>query len=365
MSKLSAGVFALAWCVLWGARPAGAQTITLPITGLTHSRSNRESNLLDTSINIADCVDDDRLSFTLSVTNPKPEYSLQVWAGLNCDQLLNRTSTTTLSCRQLGEDRSVTGPHPPSIAVSVRDLLHAFTKASVSDIDPTAGTSALPNACLPILEAPYAQSIDVYFMFVDAANNIQGSFATWGASYKLTPPPTPSINTVTSGEAQIQLEFSESPNDPTLNAYQFFCDPSAEVGSADAGTADPVCGASTVLVAGGSANAVPDLKCGSASKATTNGSATGLTNGISYNIAMVAVDIYDNVSEISNVVCQAPQQAAASAPASPDASSSACSVVGGIGACDSRWPALAVLSLATCLLRRRRSRGRVVRDAEG
>src|SRR4051812_9362499 len=84
MPKLRAALAALGLCVLASARPASAQSITLNANSVTHSRSGRGSNQLDTQLNIADCTMGDELSFALSVVDPNRADTLQVWAGSAC-----------------------------------------------------------------------------------------------------------------------------------------------------------------------------------------------------------------------------------------------------------------------------------------
>ncbi len=365
MSKLGVGLLVLGWCALFAARPAAAQSVTLSQEGVSHSRGDR-ADLLNTQINIADCVNDDRISFSPVVTGGEG-YALEAWAGQGCDVFAVRAFVSNLNCWKL-DTHAVVSINPAQIVVSVRDLLYGRTKASLPNEPPRPG---LPDVCTNKIEASSAQALNVYFMLVDSAEQIQGTFAIWNASYKLTRPPAPTLVSTESADTEVSLEFSEDPSDVTVNGYQLFCDASLDTGMNDAGAADagaaPSCEAPGAFRAGGSAETVKAFACGSASRESSNGTATGLINGVSYNVAVAALDTYDNQSVLSNVECQTPQPGAASGLplVTPDAKSKACSVAGAVGAGGSHWPALAVLALGACLSRRRRAQGRVVRAAEG
>ena len=100
--------------------------------------------------------------------------------------------------------------------------------------------------------------------------------------------------------------------DNTINGYNFYCDPAPGADAAkDAGVfpADsneiPACSGSVKLVPGSHPN--PDYYCGSTGARSNHGNATGLINGVAYNVAVATTDSYQNTGVLSTTVCQVPQ----------------------------------------------------------
>ena len=89
-----------------------------------------------------------------------------------------------------------------------------------------------------MLESTSAQSFRVYFMLVDGSGAIQGSFATWGATYKLTAPAPPDHVSLGIGNQKLLAAFSyeQVSDDLTINGYQLYCEPD---GAADGDAAHP------------------------------------------------------------------------------------------------------------------------------
>jgi hypothetical protein len=222
------------------------------------------------------------------------------------------------------------------------------------------------QACTPKDAATGAQTISVYFMMVDASNAIQGTFATWAATYKLLAPPPPDKVSASIGENLLPITFSytTTSTDMTINGYNFYCDPApGSAAAADAGVL-PVDGgiavtscngiASTVLKQGASVSDLGAYKCGSAGKSASGGNATGLVNGVRYNVAVATTDSYSNVGVLSAPTCAVPQPVTGFYKAYRNAGGQA-----GGGFCSfsrHREPIVlaALFGLASCLLLRRR-----------
>lgn len=189
-------------------------------------------------------------------------------------------------------------------------------------------------------------------MLVDGSGAIQGSFATWGATCKLTGPAPPDRVSLGIGNQKLLAAFSYGDlTDETINGFQLYCEPNAGgAGDSDAGTLS--CSPSARLVAGASTDAIQDLRCGTAGKADTAGQIAGLTNNLSYNVAVAAIDTYENVGVLSPVACAAPL---ATVPgAGNEQTSKACSFALGRPS----FPFLPSIALGLCLLRRRRPQRR-------
>jgi hypothetical protein len=359
-------------------RRAEAQTITLPTSGVSHTLA-RDGNRTNTAINYADCVNEDAIKFSLTLAN-RGSYTLEVWAGASCDTQSNRTTTNSTACWK------VYGASPntnyPVVSVPVRSILYGRTLVSgsstaavdSSDGGTTTETSdpGVPDACNDKSGSTSAQTITLYFMLVDGGETAQGTITQWAATYKLVAPPPPDHVSAGIGEnlLVVQFGYDDTSSDTSINGYQFFCDPPPGVAAADdAGVLPdasdatlPTCGASNNLVAGTRVDdSLQALRCGKASSTASQGNATGLVNGVAYNVAVAATDTYANTGKLSNTTCQVPQPVTGFFEAYRNAGGQ-----GGGGFCSfcrkrDSSTLFAVLSLAAFLFLRRRAKAATVR----
>ena len=374
--------------------PTTGTSVTLAKVGVVHSRQDRGYNLLPTQINYADCHLDDVISFPLTLSG-YTGLTLQTWAGASCEVQNNRIQPNLLNCWQIGQGISPSSINPPAIQVPVKDILYGRTLASGTSTgtgtgsaggggaDTSSGTggadasggmggsvagssSSSPSddpACTQKNAASSAQGINVYFMLVDSGNNIMGTFVTWAATYKLLAPPPPDKVKAGIGENQLPItfEYSSSNSDTSINGYSLYCDPArGDDAAADAGVLPddagplpiPPCRGSTVLTAGAHPNEVN--YCGNAGKTASSGTATGLVNGVAYNVAVATVDSYGNTGVLSNTTCEVPQPVTGFFEAYHDAGGR-----GGGGFCSfslrrQTLPLFALFGVATYLVLRRR-----------
>jgi len=399
-----------------GRAPAqsAAATITLGANPVTHSLA-RTGYRKNTQINFADCDQDDVLTFSTVLTN-RASYVLEAWAGTACDQLANRTTANTTLCWKLFSalPSSTANPNAPTIPIHVRDLLAGKTVYGAqtgsttdgssgssgtggTDAGGTGGTAGTggtdaagtggsagtttttsgrtlpvgtlvtgtgPEACIDNSGVAVVTPITIFFMLVDGNSAIQGTPVQWAGNYKLLAPNPPDTVTATVGDGLLPVHFkyaNNQSNDTTINGYKLYCDPprSAMIGgdgglvpvATDAGPVTPNC-TSGALIEGTLAD--PAYECGSASLSATAANATGLTNGISYNVGVAAIDTYENIGKLSTLTCQVPQPVDGFFKAYRAAGGE-----GGGGFCSfSRKggpaPLIALLGLASCLVLRRR-----------
>lgn len=331
-----------------------AQSVALSKTGVSHSRPNRGNNLLNTQINYDDCHLDDKINFTVSLSSNYAGYSLQLWAGSGCDDKTTRLSTAVLSCWQLGLSGGngivPSSINPPAIPISVREILYGKTLASGTSSGVAAGTSGAGGgggdtstgnggdtsagssaagassagatstsgdaSCTDKNALSTAQNISVYIMLIDGNGVVAGTFAKWDATYKLLAPAPPDDVSAGIGETLLPITFSydTTTTDTTINGYQFYCDPPPGADAAmDAGVYPDDAGPLLIPACKGSTNLIqgqrPDSKflCGTAGKTAKKGNATGLINGVAYNVAVSTTDSYGNNGALSKVVCEVPQ----------------------------------------------------------
>jgi hypothetical protein len=405
---LAVVAFSLAFAEPSRAQLPGGTSVTLPKTGVSHTRQNRGNNLLNTQINYDDCHLDDKIDFSVALSG-YTGLTLQTWAGASCEVQDNRIRPNLLNCWQIGQGISPTGINPPAIRVAVRDILYGRTLASGASTGTSTGTAgsdgtggsggvggsgvaggtggtsssgtagtdgstagAAGAASIPITEdaactqknaATGALAINVYFMLVDSANAIVGTYVTWPALYKLLAPPPPDNVSADIGENMLPIKFkySTASSDTSINGYNLYCDPAPGTeAAADAGVLPddagplpiPPCIGSTVLIAGERPN--PANLCGNAGKSSSGGTATGLVNGVAYNVAVATTDSYGNTGVLSNTTCEVPQPVTGFFEGYRNAGGR-----GGGGFCSfsprrEPLPLLAVAGLATYLILRRR-----------
>jgi hypothetical protein len=382
-------------------------TVTVPAAGVMHSRTS-SGYRTNVQINYNDCITDDTITFSVNLAN-RGTYPLQIWAGNNsCTTPANRTTTTLSGCWLLYNALPTTNSF--TVVLHVRDILWGQTSGSVTmgstggtggtggtdtggtggsggttdtggtggttDTGGTTGTSTLPTGTLIQNMGPEvcedrtgvskANSLVVTFMLIDTsnANAVVGTSATWTAHYKLLAPAPPSEVSADVGDTLLPIHFSypnNQSNDATINGYQFFCDPPPGAdGAADAGAVavpvetgklTPNCQSSTLAA---DTIAEGKYRCGTASVSATGGNATGLVNGVSYNVGVSATDTFDNVGKLSALTCQVPQPVTGFFKAYRAAGGEA----GGAFCSFSRkrepLPMIVLLGLASCLVLRRR-----------
>jgi hypothetical protein len=284
--------------------------VTLSAAGITHSIARdgfRTSNIL----NHRDCVDDDIVSFPLSLTN-RGSYRLEVWVGFGCDELVNRTSSLAQCWRVFSE---LPLANSRLVSVPVRSMVAGYTSPLVNsaNMNSDAGVGTLaqagPEVCVQS-DLSVVTPITVYFMLIDPSDEqIAGTSATWTGKFKLAGPPPPDEISAAAGAKSLVVHFAYDNNqsdDPTINGYTFYCDPApgAEpLPAADAGTA---CDSSqlTVLMPG----AVPEGAnlCASAPLTAVSANIVGLQPGVPYRVAMAVADTFANLGPLSSVTCGVP-----------------------------------------------------------
>ena len=380
-------------------------TLKINKAGVVHSAA-RSANRLNTLINRSDCDNDDIMSFPVTLTN-RGTYSLQAWVGTtNCaDQTIRQSSTQQQCWKVYDAIPGGTNPNAPTLGIPVRSMVAGYTSlfggtpasndGGAGGAANTAGTGgdtssagaatggatsnptqpigtlvmAGKEACTPVSTVAGATTLTVYIMLVDASTQAAAASDTWVGTFKLVGPPAPDQVSIGIGGNLLVMNFkySSAPADQTGNGYYLYCDPPPGSAAAlDAGLLEPdasagmtlSCGVpnSQVLVPGMAAPTDGAYRCGSAAKSSETANATGLVNGVAYNVAVAAYDLYENVGPLSSLTCEVPQPVTGFFKAYRDAGGE-----GGGGFCSfsrHREPLtlIAVLGFASYLvLRRRRS----------
>lgn len=287
---------------------AWGQSVVIQETGIKRLRPEREGDQ-KWWVSHADCVADDIFTFPVDLTS-FVNLSLEVWAGSDCTNKAKREGDQA-DCWKLYDSF----PSKSTVEVKIRaqDIV-----AKVKPGGPNSGTAAdcertdVPDA---------GEAVTLHFMLLDSSNELGASTAdTFGSGFDLLGPPAPKGISVGIGEAQLVVSW-DAPSASDLAGYRLYCDPgegppesgtSGEDAASDApadGAADsagnPDC-PSTALIPGAIPNG--DYQCGSTSNTiATKATATGLTNGVAYAVAVAAIDRLGNSGRLSSVACGVPQ----------------------------------------------------------
>jgi hypothetical protein len=400
----------LAFIVAGAAQAQTGATLKLNQAGVTHTPPRgTNSNRLITQINLADCLNDDVMTFPLAATGFS-NLSLQAWVGTaDCTVQATRQNTSQTQCWLIesttvnAQSTSSTGNinlslHVSSMVSGFTTLFDALCSSSSGgagsggsgSVDVTAGSGGLTSAesggatsstnigsgrkiapdsrfcqqpCSENVQG--ATSITVYFMLLDG-NGVAQASDQWVGKFKLVGPPAPDKVSAGIGGNLLVVNFSYNtpPSDTTGNGFYLYCDPKQGTDAAlDAGLIEPDAGSGVATKCTGVPSAILSEKaavpgdayrCGTAQMSSQTANATGLVNGVPYNIAVAAFDTFDNIGPLSETACQVPQPITGFFKAYQDAGGR-----GGGGFCSfsrRREPLalVALLGLASCLVLRRR-----------
>jgi hypothetical protein len=313
---------------LWVLSPGRAEA---QVTGVMldpiviHSVARTGFRTNDT-INAADCVDDDVLTFNMTATGNQ-NTDVEIWAGTDCELLVNRTTTAETLCWKLFSAPVRNGTM--TAYLHARDILAGRTLNVPGSNTPAAPVGTIVNgvgleACDPRnLVSSAAFEIQLFFMLVDGNASVVGNLAKWTARAKIAGPPPPQQMNVESGSESLLAWFryvNNQSNDVTSDGYTFFCDPppsSAAAAATAAPDAQPLCDDSkTALVAGSTAD--PKYRCATAPISATEAEIANLQASTPYHVAMAVSDTYGNLGPLSPVACGVPR--------TKDVEVSACSV---------------------------------------
>jgi len=328
-----------------------AVSVAVPTTGVKRQKQDYAGKVLPTQINYKYCTNNDQFSFTVNLGTGFMGYTLELWAGNNCEGVPNR-SPNTATCWQITE--VVPSSINLTLTANVQDMLFGLTgnhnigngstgSGGTGGTDATGGTGATdasggnssgggggdsgtgggstsglpsdaPPECTPTSAAAGAQPITLYFMLIQPGMAAAAS-ATWKGTYKLIAPdpPTGVKSGIGENSAPISWTAQTVQTDQTIDGYQFYCDPApgqagldaADVKPSEPGLLPAACTKSDVLQEG--QRPADTYMCGTANKTATRGTATGLINNVAYNVAVAATDSYRNVGEISAPACAIPQ----------------------------------------------------------
>jgi hypothetical protein len=303
---------ALALCLVAGASDAGAEVDMMGTTieldtylvdeeGEPHPPTT-DVDLIET-MNRASCLCPEEsfaIRFTLGgmSTGELPDDPVEVWVGSNCAPTDSGTDTIDDRCTKLEE----------AGIGNVRDLQSpVFREISIRQLIDSKQTDA--SMCAEI-----DTERQVFAIIDDGSDGFgAGDYANFESiKVDTIPPPEPREIKTTGGEDAIQVSWKLPSTTTDLAWFQVLCQesgvPSAPVDDREVGaryrTAKSVCGGddgSAAVAASADLPPAPDLLaldpryvCGEAPGTSTSIRVTGLKNGVTYRLVLVAADLAGN-----------------------------------------------------------------------
>jgi hypothetical protein len=257
------------------ARATSTITINMPIarSNSSHPNNNGTAN----QISRADCLNDDVMTFPLSVTYDL-SLNFQVWVGnaAACTDDDARTGTAP-KCGMVYATANV-GSINPSIGIRVQDILRALNHpAAVPTNYQGQGTPADCDASTQTNPVP--QELDFFFMFLNGTT--VDSSAEYQTKFSLLGPAAPTGITVGPGDTLLKVSWDTAAVG-TVAGYYFFCSPNrghepigggrvVEAGSSSSGAG----GAGGAGGSGGNGGSAGDSTCDASTDATDDTSDGG------------------------------------------------------------------------------------------
>jgi uncharacterized protein (TIGR03382 family) len=322
--------------------PVAAQVVEVLPNTLLRSTGIRQIGQEPSWVNYKDCVEDDILTLSANLLG-FTGLNLEVWATTSgaCDELTTRQGATA-TCWLVA--RQVPSVSQQTVSIRARDIV-AQNKNDGSTTGWGPGTGKLESC-----ESRQDNTkVSLYFMLIDNGGNMQGQSQPYASGIDLIGPDPPTGLSAGIGEEQLIIEWEKSATATDRRGYRAYCDPprggsspastpTAIDGGVEDGSTDaaPTTDASTTLPdastasdagateagTGGAPAANPDCPsalvpgerpdeayfCGStSSQVATRVEASGLTNGVSYAVAVASVDQVGNSGVLSETVCGSPQ----------------------------------------------------------
>jgi hypothetical protein len=306
------------------------------------------------AMNRADCDKNDYYEFTFkpSADITGTNNLIHAWVALNtmtdCSQPGNQDASQRV-CRQVATP--VRYGDSLTITVFVRDI--------VSETFGTFSTLAGPDVCLGSAN-PATGTLQ---FFIVNSSNTAGPALSYPVSWDLVGPVPPVSVKAGVGQNVLVVSWKEASSARDVAQYSVYAhalnavidgDAGAAGAPSDGGTSEEC--ASDILIPG------QPPPAGMARKGASNGStlqaeATGLTNGVTYVVAVASVDDYVNPGNLSELACGTPQPVTGFFEAYRAAGGGGGGGFCSIGAARSRSAAVGFVLVALGLMARRFRRG--------
>jgi hypothetical protein len=308
LATLSAAFAVLGFGSLGQAQVTSVTVTTSSITRQLANGSYYPSHIVDGTyqgIGQKDCTDDSEIVFPVIIAGlPDDTVTFEIWAGTgDCTQTGATNNASTATCWPVAVNQ--VPQSVMSIPLRVTDIVSQLGIAPPNQSYAAASTGVCTGTATTLGEA----SVNVFFMFFPTGSSTPSvSSAAYPLKVKLSGPLACTNVTAASGDGLLIVDFNPPPGETDIQGYDLFAQPSGSGGDASAvATCSSTIDASSAATAcadGGTSN----LMCVQVN-GTTNGAGTiaGLTNGVSYAVAVAAFDQFGNTGALSSVACSTPQ----------------------------------------------------------
>ncbi|WP_437613323.1 hypothetical protein WMF20_11815 [Sorangium sp. So ce834] len=336
---------ALAAAALAGAARRAEATVTIS-TDVDRTGDRRPDAENPLWISREDCLTDNDLRFTVTLTGFSTSQTLEVWVSESQDCTLYSNRDTGTRCRRI----KAVSPLDDTMEIEL----------SAKEIAAALGA----EGCEGTRSSTGAVSVTMYFMRLESLDQDGPDHAKWESTkMDLQGPKPPTEVEAHPGDGRLLVDFKQN-EDEDVEGYYLYCDgggqSSSGAGGAGAGGGDDGAGAAGGGSGGGATGAgssgcqasrlvpgeVPEsaLRCGKVGKANRgeamkfdNGEA--IANGKPYVVGVAAYDLVGNAGPLSELSCATPVDVDGFFEKYRDAGGQAgggfCSVGGPIGA--GRW----------------------------
>ncbi len=280
-------------------------------------------------LNFDDCNNNVKIRFTLSMSTVDSGFSVQAFAGpSDCGPVAARTASTA-ACWPVLEG-NIAQAISTTVDMNVRDIVSQIGRTGPALA--LAYSPASASVCSSGISG--ASQISVYFIAVPNGNGDTATGVNSAFKVKLTGPPAPTVTSVGAGDGLLNVNWTAAKDSDTQGFYLFTDPPLSAISDAgavttctDAGFSDggvddggnPInipndasCTSAPIGVSDGSTCGATSLQAGVAGSlvkgfatgtptgnTSSSQTVTGLTNGLTYNVAVAASDSYGNIGPIS------------------------------------------------------------------
>ena len=276
-----------------GAQTTGAPSIYLKNNseGVVRGASYDPTTSLLNQFNAQNCIDDEVVNFTVDIRGGQAAtaaFHLEAWVGTACDDSANRASGLCTKVAEVGQSVE-------RVEVFVRDLVRS---SATTDADLCAGESEVPA------------SRTLYFVFVNGEGEPPegtGWLVKWAYEYDLVPPTAPTLVRASAIEDGLHVTWGHPDAPIDVRRYAFLVDPPPGADPADGFGPNEFC-ESPWLGTGEipTRDQLYHFMFGSIDSDVTSADLTPLSADVSYAVAVVAVDSYDNFGPVSDTACGVP-----------------------------------------------------------
>jgi hypothetical protein len=207
----------------------------------------RAQNLNPEGVNFADCTDNLRMDFSLTLSGftAEDDVHVEAWAGtIDCTQPTNRVLNAGVAhpCWQVGAPSSamtVTASMTITWPVYARDVLRyenpPADPTALQSYDPTYNYGANGSQACIAQTSDAAVPLSIFFIAVDSNGITQGTAYQYAFTADTVAPPPPSVPAPQPGDTLLTVNWTSPGTDPDLVGYAIYSDPPSSTSAASSG----------------------------------------------------------------------------------------------------------------------------------